>query len=85
MPGYVSTKLAKNIPVGPFVASPKQYVESAMQTVGIEDRTYGWWQHKLLVLFAKTIQIPFFMFSDFLSYLIWYRYKKDFRKTIKNK
>lgn len=56
-----------------------------MQTVGIEDRTYGWWQHKLLVAFAKTIQLPFFMFSDFLSYLIWYGYKKDFHKTIKNK
>jgi 17beta-estradiol 17-dehydrogenase / very-long-chain 3-oxoacyl-CoA reductase len=47
LPAYVSTNMSKIRKTSLMVPSPDVYVDHALRTLGIEDRTYGYWPHKL--------------------------------------
>ena len=47
LPAYVSTKMSKIRKASLMVPTPETFVRSALKTVGIEARTYGFWTHKL--------------------------------------
>lgn len=47
MPSYVSTKLVGHMEVKFSVPTPEVYVRSALNTVGVVTRTYGYIQHAL--------------------------------------
>lgn len=47
LPAYVSTKMSKIRKASLLVPTPSTYVRSALKTVGVEARTYGFWSHKL--------------------------------------
>lgn len=47
LPSYVSTKMSKIRKASFLVPTASDYVSSALKTVGIESRTYGYWTHKL--------------------------------------
>lgn len=49
MPGYVATKMSKIKKPTWMAPSPKKYVRCALQTVGVEDETTGYYPHSLLV------------------------------------
>lgn len=48
LPSFVSTNMSRIRRATIMVPKPKDYVEAAMRTVGIESRTYGYPSHKLL-------------------------------------
>ncbi|KAK6184100.1 hypothetical protein SNE40_006632 [Patella caerulea] len=45
LPGFVATKLSKIKKTSFMIPSPTTYVRSALATVGIENRTFGFWSH----------------------------------------
>ncbi|XP_054161586.1 very-long-chain 3-oxoacyl-CoA reductase-B-like [Oppia nitens] len=47
LPAYVSTNMSKIRRTSLMVPTPDVYVQNALQTVGIESRTYGYWPHKV--------------------------------------
>jgi len=47
LPAFVSTNMSKIRRTSLLVPSAKDYVQSALKTVGVEPRTYGYWSHKL--------------------------------------
>lgn len=47
LPSYVSTKLVGHMEVKFSVPTPERYVSSALNTVGITSRTYGYIHHAL--------------------------------------
>jgi len=47
LPSYVATKMSKIRKTSLLVPSASAYVKAALQTVGVEERTYGYWSHKL--------------------------------------
>lgn len=47
LPSYVATKMSKIRKATLMVPSPATYVKGALKTVGVEERTYGYWVHKL--------------------------------------
>ncbi|CAD5116845.1 DgyrCDS5689 [Dimorphilus gyrociliatus] len=47
LPSYVSTKLVGHMSVNFSVPLPEKYVRSALNTVGVESRTFGYIQHAL--------------------------------------
>lgn len=50
VPGYVATKLpGLSGQVSLDVPTAKVYVESAVQTIGVETRTAAYWAHKIVV------------------------------------
>jgi hypothetical protein len=61
-----------------MVPSPSVFVRASLDTVGIEDRTNGYWAHKLLV-FAREL-----MGKQFNLFLTWY-WVRDVRKRYYNK
>ena len=53
VPNQVKTKLISNVEM-PFVAiDVKEYVSSAIKTVGIEDCTPGHWKHRIIAVFER--------------------------------
>lgn len=47
LPSYVATKMSKIRNSSFLVPFPSGFVKGALKTVGLEDRTYGYWTHKL--------------------------------------
>lgn len=47
LPSYVATKLSKIRKASLLVPTPASYVKGALRSVGLEDRTYGYWSHKV--------------------------------------
>ena len=47
LPSYVATNMSKIRKASLLVPTPSAYVKGALRTVGIEERTYGYWSHKL--------------------------------------
>jgi len=70
LPSFVSTKMSKIRKTSIMVPSPSDYVRSAMQTVGIETRTYGYPSHKLLGFVLDNIVGNLFG-ADFNSKIIF--------------
>lgn len=56
LPGYVATKMSKIRSATWMAPSPHKYVKSALSTLGIEDRTTGYFPHSLLVGVIHLIQ-----------------------------
>lgn len=50
MPGFVSTKMSGIRKSSAFVPSPEEYVDSAIATIGVDDATFGYWAHWLMML-----------------------------------
>ncbi|KAL3842376.1 hypothetical protein ACJMK2_020397 [Sinanodonta woodiana] len=48
MPFFVATNMSKIRKTSLFVPSASTYVQSALQTVGLEQETYGYFPHKLM-------------------------------------
>ena len=49
MPFFVTTKLSKIRRASMLIPNPTSYVKSALKTVGIEDRTFGYFAHAIQV------------------------------------
>ncbi|ESO82370.1 hypothetical protein LOTGIDRAFT_134665, partial [Lottia gigantea] len=49
VPGFVATKLSKIRRANLFAPTPSTFVCSALATVGIESRTFGYWSHVIMV------------------------------------
>lgn len=47
LPSYVATNMSKIRKASLLVPTPSAYVKGALRTVGVEERTYGYWSHKL--------------------------------------
>lgn len=47
LPSYVATNMSKIRKATFLVPTPSAYVKGTLRTVGVEDRTYGYWTHKL--------------------------------------
>lgn len=47
LPSYVATNMSKIRKPSLLVPTPSAYVKGALRTVGVEQRTYGYWTHKL--------------------------------------
>lgn len=47
LPHLVATKLSKIKKPSLFIPTPANFVKGAMKTIGLENRTYGYWSHKL--------------------------------------
>ncbi|KAB0801218.1 hypothetical protein PPYR_05572 [Photinus pyralis] len=56
-PGYVATKMSKIRNATWMAPNPKTFVESALKTVGIQDRTTGYFPHSLLVAVMNTLGV----------------------------
>lgn len=64
-PGYVFTNMTHFLEESTFTqpAAPvEDYVKQAIATIGIEDRTAGWWAHKLQV---KACLLFFWAITEF--------------------
>lgn len=47
LPHLVATKLSKIKKPSFFIPTPEAFVKGAIKTIGVENRTYGYWSHKL--------------------------------------
>lgn len=47
LPSYVATNMSKIRKASLLVPTPAAYVKGTLRTVGVEERTYGYWSHKL--------------------------------------
>ena len=48
-----------------FVPDPETYVRHALRTVGLADRTFGYWRHELEVQSLTLLPLPQFMHDNF--------------------
>lgn len=58
LPAFVTTKMSKIRRASLLVPTPSAYVRAALKTVGLEDRTYGYWSHKLMGFVQDSIVSP---------------------------
>jgi len=74
LPGYVATNMSRMKPSGISVPTPTEYVKRQLQTVGLEDRTYGVVPHKFQGYFMEVISqyLPKF----FINYIYLNRMKE---------
>ncbi|KPM09453.1 hypothetical protein QR98_0079890 [Sarcoptes scabiei] len=82
LPAYVSTNMSKIRKSSFMVPSPTTFVQHALKTVGIENRTYGYWTHKLLGFVTDRIIINF-LSQDFSSKLAYDSLKNVRRRYYK--
>lgn len=55
LPFYVSTNMTKNISTNFMIPSPQKFTESALKTIGIEKRTFGFITHKIFGKFTQLV------------------------------
>lgn len=55
LPGFVATKMSKIRSSTWMAPSPKTFVSHAIKTVGVEEKTTGYYAHSLLVGFINTL------------------------------
>lgn len=87
LPGYVMTKLSKKRKTSFFIPSPEDFVKGSLKTVGLEDRTFGYWTHKLQMFYISDLACLFV--SDYnskvsYSYLLHAREKYYKKHGIKD-
>ncbi|XP_054155636.1 very-long-chain 3-oxoacyl-CoA reductase-B-like [Oppia nitens] len=63
LPYYVSTNMIRNPPRSFMIPSSDQFVESALKTVGIESRTFGYLPHTV-VAFCQNFLLKFLIGND---------------------
>lgn len=61
-PFYVSTKMTGLSKPNFFMVDPQVYVESAIRTVGVSHRNYGYWSHALFGFLGECLPQRLFMF-----------------------
>ena len=66
-----------------FVPSPEQYVQSAIRTLGITQRTTGYWPHAFQVWLASCIPDWVYISGSFYVNQ-WFRENAMKRKQVKN-
>ncbi|KAK7473654.1 hypothetical protein BaRGS_00035132 [Batillaria attramentaria] len=59
MPYFVATKMSKIRRTSMFVPSPTDYVRSALNTVGLQGLTFGYWTHALQEKFVSVTPLFF--------------------------
>lgn len=47
IPFFVTTNMSRIRKTSLFVPSPRDYVRGQLKTIGLEDRTFGYWAHKI--------------------------------------
>ena len=78
LPYYVSTNMIRNPGISLMIPSPDQFVASALKTVGVEVRTYGYFAHNILAFFQSFI-VKFVIGNNLNTKIAFYRMKR-FRK-----
>ncbi|RWS08732.1 very-long-chain 3-oxoacyl-CoA reductase-like protein [Dinothrombium tinctorium] len=82
LPAFVQTKMSKIRKASIMVPTPSTYVKSALNTLGLETRSYGYWAHKLQG-FICDVFITGIMGADYNSRLIFKSLKEVRRKYYK--
>jgi len=57
MPGFITTKLSGIKRSSLFVPTPDVYVNCAIESIGNESATYGYWSHSLMMLCLSVIKM----------------------------
>lgn len=78
LPYYVSTNMIRNPGVSLLIPSPDQFVSSALKTVGVEIRTYGYFAHNILAFF-QSFFVKFVIGNNLNTKIAFFRMKR-FRK-----
>ncbi|RWS22479.1 hydroxysteroid dehydrogenase-like protein 5 [Leptotrombidium deliense] len=82
LPAFVQTKMSKIRKPTMMAPSPATYVRSALNTLGIESRSYGYWAHKLQG-FGMDSVVQCVMGSDYNSQIIFNSLKAIRKKAYK--
>lgn len=64
MPGYVASKMTSIKKPSLFIPSCEDYANSAVNTIGIDSTTFGYWTHLLMMTLYQalnTISRPLFV------------------------
>lgn len=69
LPFFVQTKMTGIKRPSMFVPTPKDYVKSALKTVGKEDITFGYWAHALMG-YAASLAPRWFVEKQAMSKLL---------------
>ena len=78
LPYYVSTYMIRNPGISLMIPSPDQFVNSALKTVGVEVRTYGYFAHNILAFFQNFF-VKFVIGNNLNTKIAFFRMKR-FRK-----
>ena len=78
LPYYVSTNMIRNPGISFMIPSPDQFVSSALKTVGVEVRTYGYFAHNILAFFQNFF-VKFVIGNNLNTKIAFFRMKR-FRK-----
>ncbi|KAJ6224921.1 hypothetical protein RDWZM_003466 [Blomia tropicalis] len=78
LPYYVSTNMIRNPGISLMIPSPDQFVRSALKTVGVEVRTYGYFAHNILAFF-QSFFVKFVIGNNLNTKIAFFRMKR-FRK-----
>lgn len=78
LPYYVSTNMIRNPGISFMIPSSDQFVNSALKTVGVETRTYGYFAHNILAFFQNFFVK--FVIGNNLNTKIAFKRMKAFRK-----
>lgn len=78
LPYYVSTNMIRNPGISLMIPSPDQFVSSALKTVGVEVRTYGYFAHNILAFFQNFF-VKFVIGNNLNTKIAFFRMKR-FRK-----
>lgn len=78
LPYYVSTNMIRNPGISLMIPSPDQFVASALKTVGVEVRTYGYFAHNILAFFQNFF-VKFIIGNNLNTKIAFFRMKR-FRK-----
>lgn len=78
LPYYVSTNMIRNPGISFMIPSPDQFVNSALKTVGVEVRTYGYFAHNILAFFQNFF-VKFVIGNNLNTKIAFFRMKR-FRK-----
>lgn len=75
LPYYVSTNMIRNPTISFMIPSPDQFVHSALKTVGVETRTYGYFAHNVLAFFQSFI-VKFIIGNNLNTKIAYFRMKR---------
>lgn len=78
VPYYVSTNMIRNPAISFMIPTADKFVDSALKTVGVQTRTYGYFAHNMLAFFQNFIVK--FIIGNNLNTKLAYRKMRRFRK-----